>query len=154
MNKEEKQLLRDSNITPTDEIIFDGLGTVSDVYKRFVEELKVQNISLMNWRYYNDGKAWLSKGEYKWTTSRGTNKVKPIFWLSIWEGFFKVSFFFSEKNKDNLLSLSISEETKELIKNIIPNGKTMKFLSVIINVNNNKQLDDIYELIKFRKDNI
>ena len=123
MNKEEKQLLRDSNIIPTDGIIFDGLGKASDVYKRFVEKLKEHNISLMDWRYYNDGKAWLSKGEYKWTTSRGTNKVKPIFWLSIWENFFKVSFFFSEKNKDNLLNLSISAETKELIKNIIQIGR-------------------------------
>ena len=86
-----QQLLRDANVKPTAEIIADGLGATNTTYTKFIEELKKYNISLMDWRYYNDGKAWLSKGEYKWTTARGTNKVKPIFWLSIWEDAFRVS---------------------------------------------------------------
>lgn len=149
-----QQLLRDPNIVPIAEVIADGLGTTNNVYIKFVEELKKQDISLMEWRYYNDGKAWLSKGEYKWTTTRGTNKVKPMFWLSIWDGFFKVSFFFNEKTRNQLLSLSISEETKEMIKNIKPNGDKMKFLSVIFDVDNVKQFNDIFVLSQFRKENI
>jgi len=92
-NKTEQQLLRDPNIQPTNEVIAEGLGKSNDIFLLFVDGLKKYDISLMEWRYYNDGKAWLSKGEYKWTTPRGTNKVKPIFWLSIWAGFFRVSFF-------------------------------------------------------------
>lgn len=112
------------------------------------------NLSLMDWRYYNDGKAWLSKGEYKWTTSRGTNKVKPIFWVSIWDKFFKISFNFSEKNKDTLLSLPMSEDTKEMIRNIKPNGDKMKFIPVIFDVDNSKVFNDIFVLVQFRKENI
>lgn len=149
----EQPVLRDPTIVPTDEVIAAGLGTANRVYTKFIEELKKYDISLMEWRYYNDGKAWLSKGEYKWTTSRGTNKVKSIFWISIWSGFFKVSFLFNERARDELLGLSISEETKKMIKNIKPNGNKIKFLSVVFNVDNTNQFYDIFELSKFRKEN-
>ncbi|MFT3985488.1 MAG: DUF3788 family protein [Lachnospiraceae bacterium] len=148
------QLLRDANIKPTAEIIADGLGTTNSTYIEFLEELKKYSISLMDWRYYNDGKAWLSKGEYKWTTIRGTNKIKPIFWLSIWEGFFKVSFFFSAKIRIKLLSLPISTNAKEIIKNTEATGKTLKSISIIFDINDVCQLNDVYVLAEFRKENI
>jgi len=149
-----RQLLRDANIEPTVEIIADGLGATNTVYVKFIGELKKYSISLMDWRYYNDGKAWLSKGEYKWTTTRGTNKVKPIFWLSIWEEAFRVSFFFSEKVRAELLSLPITEAAKEIINNTEANGKTMKFLSIIFDITDDSQLNDVYVLAQFRKENI
>jgi len=149
-----QQLLRDANVKPTAEIIADGLGATNTTYTKFIEELKKYNISLMDWRYYNDGKAWLSKGEYKWTTARGTNKVKPIFWLSIWEEAFRVSFFFSEKIRAELLSLPISEAAKEIINNTEPNGKTTKFLPIIFDITEGSQLNDVYVLAEFRKENI
>jgi hypothetical protein len=149
-----QQLLRDANVKPTAEIIADGLGTTNTTYTKFIEELKKYNISLMDWRYYNDGKAWLSKGEYKWTTARGTNKVKPIFWLSIWKESFRVSFFFSEKIRAELLSLPISETAKEIINNTEPNGKTTKFLPIIFDITEDSQLNDVYALAEFRKENI
>lgn len=154
MSKESQQLLRDANIKPTKSIIAACLGTTSKVYHTFLEELKEYDITFMDWRYYNDSKAWLSKGEYKWITSRGTHKVKPIFWVSIWEGFFKISFSFYEQTKEPILALPISEDTKEIIKNIEPNGNKMKFLSIIFNVDREKQLNDIFLLSQFRKENI
>ncbi len=146
------QLLRDINIEPNEEIIASCLGKTNNIYKTFIEELNKNNISLMEWRYYKDGKAWLSKGEYKWTTSRGTNKIKTIFWLSIWEGFFKISFFFPCNMKEELLKLPISKDIKNLIKNTNPMGKTMRFMPIVFNVNNDKQLDDILILANFKKD--
>jgi hypothetical protein len=79
MNNTQKQLLRDPDIIPTDEIIAEGLGIANDTYTKFIDDLSRYDISLMDWRYYNDGKSWLSKGEYRWTTPRGANKTKPIF---------------------------------------------------------------------------
>lgn len=149
-----EQLLRNPDIEPTFEIIASGLGKINSVYTEFIQKLKEYDVSLMDWRFYNDGKAWLSKGEYKWTTARGTNKVKPLFWLSIWEGFFKVSFFFSAKIQDELLNLPVSEEAKSVIKNAKPMGKTMRYVPVIFDVNKDKQLDDLFVLMVFRKDNI
>lgn len=154
MNKEQKQLLRDPSVKPTDDMIVDCLGPAGEVYTKFLEELKAYGISLMDWRFYNDGKAWLSKGEYKWTTARGTDKVKPIFWISIWNGFFKISFNFSEMTRAKLLSLPISENTKIMIENVEPNGSKMKFIPVIFDVDHEKQFEDILLVAQFRKENI
>ncbi len=106
----------------------------------------------MDWRYYTDTKCWLSKGEYKWTTSRGSNKVKPIFWLSIWQGFFKLSFYFGSSMKQELLNLPLSLETKYLVQSANPEGKPMKFMAVILDVNDSSKLDDAYILAKFKKE--
>jgi hypothetical protein len=152
MNKtNEQQLLRNPEIQPTSEIIADGLGTAYKTYTKFMQELEHYKITLMDWRFYNDGKAWLSKGEYKWTTQRGANKVKPIFWLSIWRGFFRVSFFFSSDIQEELLQLSISQNAKELIRDASPMGKTMRFLPIVFDISNETQLSDLYILSEFRK---
>ena len=154
MNNEQVQLLRDVNIEPTAKIIADGLGAASNTYIKFIKELEQYNFSLMDWRFYNDGKAWLSKGEYKWTTARGTNKVKPLFWLSIWEGFFKIAFFFSTETRAELLHLPISKEAEEIIKNAKPMGKTMRYIPITFDISDEKQLEDVYILAQFRKENI
>lgn len=154
MKTEQIQLLRDVNEIPTSESIANGLGTAYDVYIKFLENLQQIEISLMDWRFYNDGKAWLTKGEYKWITKRGTHKVKPIFWLSIWESFFKISFFFSDKIRDELLALPITKETKEVIKKAKTMGKTFQYLPIIFDVSDEHQLNDLCILSNFRKDNI
>ena len=151
---DKKQLLKNPDIKPTHQIIAQGLGLANSTYEKFIDELDKRSISLMDWRYYNDGKAWLSKGEYKWVTSRGTNKVKPIFWLSIWDSYFKVSFFFSEKTREKLLALPLSEETTLQIKATAPHGKNMQYLSIIFNVEDDRQINDIYLLSDFRKEHI
>lgn len=149
-----KQLLRNPDIEPTAEIIAAGLGAANTAYITFTEKLKEYDVSLMDWRFYNDGKAWLSKGEYRWTTKRGTNKVKPLFWLSVWEGFFKISFFFSAKTQDELLNLPLGEQAKNIVSNAKPMGKTMRYTPIIFDVNDTNQLDDIFLLMMFRKENI
>ena len=82
-----------------------------------------------------------------------SQKVKPIFWLSIWDGFFKVSFHFPEKTRGKLVTLSLSEGTKEKIKTLQANGNQRKHLSVIFDVDHLEQLADIYQLAEFKKQN-
>ena len=146
-----QQLLREPDIEPTDKVIVKGLGKTNKAYAKFIQELKQYDITLMDWRYYNDGRAWLTKGEYKWVSPRGANKVKPIFWLSIWEGFFKITFFFSTSIQPELLDLPISKGAKEIIRTAKPMGKTMRFISVIFDIKTDKQLSDVYTLAQFRK---
>lgn len=112
-----KQLFRDKNVKPTEQLIAESLGEGYVIYQRFIETLENEGISLMDWRYYQDGKAWLSKGEYKWTTTRGTNKVKPIFWLSMWEDFFKSPFTLARKSEHSYcLYQSVKRQRKPFIR--------------------------------------
>ena len=96
--------LRDAEIFPSDRVLKDTLGDVYDVLESFLATITNEAYLLsFEWRYYNDGKAWLCKVQHK---------KKTILWLSVWEGFFKVSFFFTEKHLEAIAALDISESIK------------------------------------------
>jgi len=145
----DKQLFRDVNIEPTSALIAEGLSSANDAYIEFLEKLKNHSVEL-NWRYYNDGKAWLGKGLYKWTTKRGTSKKITAFWLSMWEGFFKVVIYIPEKYRSEALSISLSGEITEMMKAAKQMGK-LKFFPLVFDLNSNKMFDDIFTIIDFRK---
>lgn len=145
----EQQLLREPNIEPTSEAIAEALGTTNSTYIKFIEKLKSHDIEV-DWRYYKDGKAWLGKALHKWTSIRGTQKEMTAFWLSIWDGFFKVSIYIPEKARADALKLSLDDEVKEVIGNSKQMGK-LKFFPLVFDVHSDKVFDDIYTLIDFRK---
>jgi len=147
---QKKQLLRDVNIQPTSETIAEGLSFANDAYVIFLERLKEQGIEL-TWRYYNDGKAWLGKGQYKWSTMRGTPKETTAFWCSIWEGFFKVTVYVPEKHRFEALSLPLSEHMKEMIKDAKQMGK-LKFFPLVFDLYSNNMFDELFAIIDFRKE--
>ena len=144
-----QQLFRDSEIEPTSELLAEGLGVAYRAYTKFNEEVINHDIEV-DWRFYNDGKAWLGKGLYKWTTSRGTQKEITAFWLSIWEDFFRVSFFVPEKYRDEVLSLSLSDEAKQMIEEAKQMGK-LKFFPLVFDLKTSRQFKDLYTLIDFKK---
>ena len=149
MSFTEQQLLRDASIEPTSEIIAQGLGAANTAYIKFIEELKSHDISVQ-WRFYNDGKAWLGKGLYQWTTARGTPKEMTAFWLSIWEGFFRVSIFIPEKLRADALLLPVGDEVRKLIEDSKQMGK-LKFFPLVFDVKSEDMFDAIYVLIDYKK---
>ena len=106
MKTTREQLLRDPDIKPSRDVIAKALGEANAAYLTFINELASHDIQL-EWRYYNDGKAWLAKGLYKWTGARGGQKENTVFWLSIWDSFFKVTIYFPEKNRGEVLRLPL-----------------------------------------------
>lgn len=151
---DKKQMLLDPGIKPTEEIIAEALGVTNAIYVQWIEQLKHRQVTLMEWRYYHDAKSWLSKGEYHWKSVRGKDRVTPNFWLSIWDGFFKVTFFFSEKTMYQILALPLSPEAKEMIQNTQLSGKKTKYLAISFDVKSKEQLQDLYILTEFRKEQI
>ncbi len=97
-----KPLLNDAHTYPANTVLASVLGNCVEVYQVFVSTLLEYKIELI-WHYYNDGKAWLGKAIF--------NK-KTVFWLSIWQGFFKVSFRFTEKTRLGIMDLPIADEIK------------------------------------------
>lgn len=132
------QLLKDKNIFPDSEVLKNSLWEIYKIYEKFENELEKEGLEL-NWRYYNDGKAWLWKANYKW---------KTVFWLSVWEWYFKTSFHFTEKNEVWIKDLDISEKLKE---NYFKGKFTGKLRAFIIDIFDEKRLNDIFQLIKYKK---
>lgn len=93
----------------------------------------------IEWRYYNDGKAWLCKVTYK---------KKTVLWLSAWEGFFRTAFYFTEKHLEGIAALDISETIKEDFCKAKPIGR---LIPMIIDVNDKKQLNDLLTIVRFKK---
>ena len=150
MKSNYKQLLRNPDIQPTSDIIAEALQDANDSYIKFLNELANQDIDL-EWRYYTDGKAWLGKGLYKWLGVRGGQKVTTVFWLSIWESFFKITIYIPEKARDDLFSLPFNNTVKQMINDSKQMGNRLKFFPLVFELNSNELFEQIHILFDFKK---
>jgi len=137
----EVQLLKEQEIFPSREVLQDVLGKVYDVWAELETRVTQDELALtLDWNYYRDGKAWLCKV---------CHKKKTVFWLSVWEGFFKTGFYFTEKHLAGIADLDISEQIKEDFCRMKPIGK---LLPMVINIDQQEQLVDLLKIVKFKKE--
>lgn len=144
-----EQRLRDQTIYPDDEVLAKVLGNAYETYQQFIRTVGDLGI-FPEWRYYHDGKAWLAKGLYKWQSVRGTSKEKTVFWLSVWDGYFKISIFFSQKAHSGLYGLETDETIKKMIDAAKPMGK-LKFFPLVFEISADHQYNDIFKLMEYQK---
>ena len=130
--------MRDADVFPTDEVLADALGGVYPVYVSFMAAVAADGLE-HEWRYYNDGKSWLCKV---------LNKKKTVFWLSVWDGYFQVSFFFTEKHLEAIAALDITDAVKEDFLRQKPIGR---LLPLIFRISRAEQLDDLLTVVGFKK---
>lgn len=136
----ETQLLRNPEILPSEEVIKDALKNSFSVYNELINAITSNTLGLLpEWHYYNDGKAWLCKVVFK---------KKTIFWLSVWEQYFKIAFYFTEKHCEGIASLTIDEDIKKQFSKSKPIGK---LLPLVINITDGSQLNDALKIIEFKK---
>ena len=133
-------LLREPDILPTREVLEDVLGESFSALNELIEIITEPKFGLVTeWNYYKDGKAWLCKV---------VHKKKTVFWLSVWDKFFKVGFYFTEKNCLGVLELDIDEKIKEDFgqsKNI------GKLIPLGISVTKKEQIEDVLKIIDYKK---
>ena len=144
-----QQLLRSPDITPTSEIISEALKSAAAAYTGLIDEFQRRDVEV-EWRYYNDGKSWLGKGLYEQIGARGGKKEVTVFWLSIWDGFFKVTFYIPEKSRSEALNLPLSGEVKSMIAESKQIGK-LKFFPLVFDLQGDELFNDICTLVNFRK---
>ena len=130
-------LLHPPEIFPSKEVLKNALGSVYDVLETLETQLTGELALTFDWKYYKDSKAWLCKVAHK---------KKTIFWLSVWEGFFKTSFFFLERHLEGIAALEIDDEAFTLEK------EWGKMIPLIFNINNKKQLPDLLKMVKYKKE--
>ncbi len=101
----EQHVLADENLYPTEEVIFEHIGNSKILWESFFEYIHTNYPDLnTQWRYYKDGKNWLMKV---------TRKSKTIFWLSLVEDTFRITFYFTDKAKEAIRNSSIPDELKD-----------------------------------------
>lgn len=99
-----EQLLRNADCFPDDTYLRTLLDDdLFGTYKEFMYAISKLEMTY-EWRYYNDGKAWLGKVTYK---------KKTVVWVSLWESCIKTSFYFTDKNRIAVQGLDIEESLKE-----------------------------------------
>ena len=137
----ENILLKDSEINPTNEVLENALGKdIFQVYEELIKIITDVEFELKpEWNFYKDGKTWLCKVTYK---------KKTVFWLSIWEKYIKTGFYFTEKTRSGILSLQISEK---IIKDFEETKTVGKLFPLVLNIDKERQLEDLKEIIKYKK---
>ena len=128
------QLLLDEAIHPSNEIIEAALGGAWAAYPPFLELLAAAQIT-QEWRYYKDSKSWLCRCQHK---------KKTVCWLSVWEGFFRTAFFFTEALYEGVKALPFAQSPKRE-KNV---GKSVP---VVMEICGEHQLGDLAMLIDYKK---
>ncbi len=132
-------LLRDENVYPDDVVLKEILGDVFPVYQELTKTLSGGDFSLdLTWNYYKDGKSWLCKV---------TKKKKTIFWLSVWEGFFKTGFYFTDKTGAGIATLDIDTSCKEAFTTAKPIGK---LIPLGFDISRKEQLKDLLEVVRYK----
>lgn len=133
-------LLREKETVPSNEILEHALGKeLFSVYLKLIEIFKNEFNLDPQWRFYKDGKAWLCKV---------VHKKKTILWLSIWENYIKTGFYFTEKTGKGIFELDIVDSIKHDFKNAKPSGK---LIPLIMDINCEKQLEDLKKVIEYKK---
>ncbi|MDD4108255.1 MAG: DUF3788 family protein [Prolixibacteraceae bacterium] len=136
----EIQLLKDPGTEPSDKNLEDVLGQEKfDIYKELVNHGITRQDLTFEWRYYNDGKAWLCKSVYR---------KKTVFWLSLWENYIKISFYFTAKTSAGVYDLEISEDIRESLRK---SDNTGKLIPLILDIDKREQLSDLWGIVRYKK---
>jgi len=99
-------VLRDPNIYPDPEVLKNILKDTYPVYEHILQLYEKYGF-LLEWRYYNDGKAWLGKVTFK---------KKTVIWMSAWTGFIKATIYFPEKYTEGIHNLELNPDLLDFIK--------------------------------------
>jgi hypothetical protein len=125
------QMLREKELPPTPQLLKFNLGRGYAAFECCMQWTDRNGTQLQpEWRYYNDGKAWLC---------RLMHKKKTVAWLSVWQGFFRLSFFFLEKHKPHVLALPVANDWLAAFRNAKPIGK---LFPLSLDIRNQKQLEE------------
>lgn len=149
MNNHGTLQLREPEMMPTNYMLEQVLGDSYAMYEKLQEDLPNLEIE-QQWQWYTPCKAWFAKGQHFWTTPRGTKKEKNLYWLYVYDKYFRVAVWFKEKNHEEVLSANVSEITKRCICDAKTMGKLPTF-AVEVDITTPELLTDVYILLDYKK---
>jgi len=73
-----------------------------------------------------------------------------VFWLLVWAGFFKVTIYFPEKVRADVLSLPIDNGVKLMIADSRQMGK-LNYFPLVFDLHSDEMFEAVFLLADFRK---
>lgn len=136
--KKPLQLLRNPDQVPDNHLLRHIISEeLFDTYQTL--QILLSDIGLIpEWRYYRDGKSWLCKI---------TRKKKTIVWISVWESFIKTSFYFTEKNRNEIMRLDIDNTFKTAF---FRNKATGKLIPLVLEIQNKEMLQTFRKIAEYK----
>jgi hypothetical protein len=139
---EEKPILKDQDRIPDQEVLREALKERMALYEDLMDALAAVPFGLSHeWRYYKDGHAWLCKV---------TDRKKTILWLSVFDGFFKVAFYFSARTGEGVARLPIDDSIRDRFEKAAFIGKVKP---LIIHVLESSHVKDALQVAAYKKKN-
>lgn len=136
----ETPILSNPEIYPSAEVLENALGDSYIAFNELTEIISAEKYNLLlEWRYYKDGHSWLAKVTFK---------KKTVYWLSVWDNYFKVGFYFTEKTRSGIFDLEIDETIKEAF---IQSKNSGKLIPLVVNVSRKEQIKDVIRIIEYKK---
>ena len=139
MVENEKKILSDKSVIPDDEYIYSLIGNNKVHWKRIMDHVSENYKDTSgSWNYYNDGKQWLFKM---------VHKKKTIFWSSITNKTFRITFYLGNKAEAII-------ENSDLPRNVRDEFKTAKRYGLIrpvtFLINSERDVDNVLKLIAIK----
>ena len=139
MTEKVTPVLGDKSVFPSDDILQSITGDMMTIWKRIVDyaESNYKNIT-KEWRYYNDGKQWLFKLQYK---------LKTVFWSSVQGNTFTITFYFGNKAEPLLMESDLPDSMKEQFRAAKAFGTIRP---VTLTISENTDINSIFKLIELK----
>jgi hypothetical protein len=135
----EFRVLGDPALYPSDEVLDAHLGRAAAALAAMREYNRAEHPGLEeNWKFYNDYKSWLCKGAVK---------KKTLFWLSVDEGRFRMTFYLGSGAGEAIYGSSLPDDLKEQYRE----AEGRKFRGVTLVVKSKKDLASYRELLAIKK---
>jgi len=136
----ETRLLGEKEVYPNKEVLEKALGESYLAFNELIKTISNEKYALVpDWRFYKDGQSWLCNV---------SNKKKTVCWISAWNKFFKVGFYFTEKTRLGINELDIENRIKE---DFSQSKNIGKLIPLVIDVSRIEQIDDVLKIVEYKK---
>ncbi len=109
---------------------------VLDAIRKFIRESIGETVE--EWKYYGVKNGWVLKTFLK---------KRNLFFIGIYDGYFRISFVFGDKAVNTIMESNVSDVTKETLSEA---RKYAEGRGISFEIFDNKHLDDIQKLIKIK----
>jgi hypothetical protein len=138
--KMDAHCLKEKDQYPDDDVLSRCLGERKKSWDAFIDFIKKNHSAFTTeWRYYNDGKAWLFKI---------TKKAKTICWVSVYHNLFKTTFYFNDRAEESVIKSGLKKEFKD---QFTEGKKYGKIRGITVEIQRPSDLDTVKILIGIKE---